>query len=114
MKNIHLDLSTMLVGSLVLGIIVDDTIHFLHHFRRSFDGTGDVEQAVRETLYTTGRALFITSMVLCGGFFVYTVGTLANNVRFGVISGAAIIFALLADFILVPALLSIAYGRKQA
>lgn len=113
MKNINIDLSTMLVGSLILGIIVDDTIHFLHHFRRSFDRTGDVEMAVRETLITTGRALFITSMVLCGGFFIYMVGSLANNFRFGIISGGAIIFALLADFFLVPALLSIAYGRNQ-
>jgi predicted RND superfamily exporter protein len=113
MQQIPLDLSTMLVGSLVLGIVVDDTIHFLHHFRRAFEETADVEQAVRETLITTGRALFITSMVLCGGFFIYTVGSLANNVRFGIISGSAILFALLADFFLVPALLSIAYRKKQ-
>ena len=113
MLHIPLDLSTMLVGSLVLGIVVDDTIHFLHHFRRAFEETADVEQAVRETFLTTGRALFITSMVLCGGFFIYTVGSLANNVRFGIISGFAILFALIADFFLVPALLSIAYGKKQ-
>ncbi len=112
-RNIPLDLSTMLVGSLVLGIVVDDTIHFLHHFRRAFEESADVERAVRETLFTTGRALFITSMVLCGGFFIYTVGSLANNVRFGIISGSAIIFALIADFFLVPALLSIAYKKKQ-
>jgi hypothetical protein len=111
-KGINLDLSTMLVGSLVLGIVVDDTIHFLHHFKRAFDVTQDVERAVRETLLTTGRALFITSMVLCGGFFIYMVGSLANNVRFGVISGTAVIFALLADFFLVPSLLSIVYPRK--
>ncbi|MDD9301299.1 MAG: MMPL family transporter [Desulfobacter sp.] len=111
-RGINIDLSTMLVGSLVLGIIVDDTIHFLHHFKRAFEVTQDVERAVRETLLTTGRALFITSMVLCGGFFIYMVGSLANNVRFGVISGTAVIFALLADFFLVPALLSILYPRK--
>jgi uncharacterized protein len=114
MSNIPLDLSTMLVGSLVLGIVVDDTIHFLHHFRRAFEKTNDVEQAVRETLLTTGRALFITSMVLCGGFFIYTIGSLASNVRFGIISGCAILFALLADFFLVPSLLSVVYkGAKM-
>jgi predicted RND superfamily exporter protein len=110
MKNIPLDLSTMLVGSLILGIVVDDTIHFLHHFRRAFEETSDVEQAVRDTLHTTGRALFITSMVLCGGFFIYTVAYLANNVRFGIVCGSAVLFALAADFFLVPALLSLVYG----
>ncbi|MCI5221906.1 MAG: Fis family transcriptional regulator, partial [Candidatus Electrothrix sp. AR4] len=112
MKNIPLDLSTMLVGSLVLGIVVDDTIHLLHHFRRAFEKTGDLETSVRETLLSTGRALFITSMVLCGGFFIYTVGSLANNVRFGIISGCSILVALAADFFLVPALLSIAYSKN--
>ena len=112
-NKIPLDLSTMLVGSLVLGIVVDDTIHFLHHFRRAFDDTGDIEQAVKETLCTTGRALFITSMVLCGGFFIYIVAYLANNVRFGIVSGSAVIFALVADFFLVPALLSLVYGHQK-
>ncbi|MGL1933256.1 MAG: MMPL family transporter [Desulfotalea sp.] len=111
--GIPLDLSTMLVGSLVLGIVVDDTIHFLHHFRRAFEQTADVEQAVLETLLSTGKALFITSMVLCGGFFVYTFGALANNVRFGIISGFAILFALVADFFLVPALLSLVYTKTK-
>lgn len=110
--RIPLDLSTMLVGSLILGVVVDDTIHFLHHFRRAFEKTADVEMAVRETLYTTGRALFITSMVLCGGFYIYTVAYLANNVRFGIISGTAVLFALAADFFLVPALLTLVYRRK--
>lgn len=112
MLRIPLDLSTMLVGSLILGIVVDDTIHFLHHFRRAFEETADVEQSVRETLYTTGRALFITSMVLCGGFYIYTVAYLANNVRFGIISGTAVLFALAADFFLVPALLTLVYRRR--
>ena len=113
LTGIPLDLSTMLVGSLVLGIVVDDTIHFLHHFRRAFEQTADVEQAVLETFLSTGRALFITSMVLCGGFFIYTVGDLANNVRFGLISGFAILFALAADFFLVPSLLSIVYRKSK-
>jgi predicted RND superfamily exporter protein len=111
LQGIPLDLSTMLVGSLVLGIVVDDTIHFLHHFRRAFEATADVRQAVEETLLSTGRAMFITSMVLCGGFFIYMVGSLANNIRFGIISGCAIIFALLADFFLIPALLSLVYRK---
>ena len=114
MVDFPLDLSTMLVGSLILGIVVDDTIHLLHHFRRAFEKTGDVETAVRETLLSTGRAMFITSMVLCGGFFIFTVGSLANNVRFGIVSAFAIIVALVADFFLVPALLSIAYRKQGA
>ncbi|MCI5141806.1 MAG: hypothetical protein D3909_08800 [Candidatus Electrothrix sp. ATG1] len=112
MINIPLDLGTMIVGSLVLGIVVDDTIHFLHHFRRAFVETGNVETAVRDTLLSAGRAMFITSMVLSGGFFIFMVGSMVSSVRFGIICGFAVLFALVADFFLVPALLSIAYRKK--
>jgi len=111
--SIPVDLSSVLVGSLVLGIVVDDTIHFLHHFQRSYQQTADIEFSVRQTMLTTGRALFITSLVLCGGFYIYMIGTLNNNVRFGIITGTAIVFALAAVFLLLPALLSIVYSRHS-
>ncbi len=111
--DIPLDMATILIGSIVLGLVVDDTIHFLHHFRTAFEKTGCVESAVRETLHTTGRALLITSLVLCGGFFIYTTSYLVNNARFGLLVGCAVILALIADFLLIPALLSLAYGKQQ-
>ncbi len=112
--GIPLDMATILIGSIVLGLVVDDTIHFLHHFRRAFEESGDVEAAVKETLTNTGRALVITSLVLCGGFFIYTTSYLANNVRFGLLTGSAVLFALAADFFLVPALLALIYGQHRA
>lgn len=113
-KNIPLDLSTILVGSIVLGLVVDDTIHFLHHFRRAFEETGSVEESVRITLFTTGRALVITSLVLCSGFFIYTAAYLQSSIRYGLLTGSAVLFALAADFFLVPALLRLIYGRGPA
>lgn len=113
MRKIPLDMSTSLIGSLVLGLIVDDTIHFLHHFRRAYEESGEIAAAVHETLATTGRAIFITSMVLAGGFFIYTTAYLESNVRYGLLSGCAVLFALVADFFLVPALLCLVYGRKN-
>ncbi|MDY6792231.1 MAG: MMPL family transporter [Thermodesulfobacteriota bacterium] len=112
--RIPLDMYTIMIGSIVLGLVVDDTIQFLHHFRRAYDETASVEFAVRETLHSTGRALVITSLVLCGGFFIYTTSYLTSNVRFGVLTGSAVLFALAADFFLVPALLSLAYGKRTS
>lgn len=114
MAAIPLDLFTILIGSIVLGLVVDDTIHFLHHFRRAFAETSSVEAAVAETLANTGRALAITSLVLCGGFFIYTSAYLSCNVRFGLLTGCAVLFALAADFLLVPAMLAIVYARHTA
>lgn len=110
--DIPLDMSTILIGSIVLGLVVDDTIHFLHHFRRAYEETSSVEAAVRETLHSTGRALVITSLILCGGFFIYMTSYLVNNIRFGLLTGCAVLFALATDFFLVPALLSLAYGKR--
>jgi len=112
--RIPLDMSTIMIGSIVLGLVVDDTIHFLHHFRRAYEETSNVEAAVRETLHSTGRALVITSLVLCGGFFIYTTSYLTSNIRFGLLTGCAVLFALAADFFLVPALLSLAYGKRTS
>lgn len=112
-NGIPLDMATILIGSIVLGLVVDDTIHFLHHFRKAYDETLDVQVAVRETLRTTGRALVITSLVLSGGFFIYTASFLNNNIRFGWLAGCAVLIALAADFFLVPALLTLAMRRTK-
>ncbi|MGD9217501.1 MAG: MMPL family transporter, partial [Desulfobacteraceae bacterium] len=111
--GIPLDMATILIGSIVLGLVVDDTIHFLHHFRKAYDETLDLQAAVRETLRTTGRALVITSLVLSGGFFIFTASFLNSNVRFGWLTGCAVLLALAADFFLVPALLTLAMRRKK-
>ncbi|WP_020586148.1 efflux RND transporter permease subunit [Desulfobacter curvatus] len=108
-----IDMVTILVGSIVLGLVVDDTIHFLHHFRRAYDVSGCVETAVKETLHNTGRALVITSIVLCGGFLIYTTAYLSCYVRFGILTASAVLFALTADLVLLPALLALIYKRRE-
>ena len=69
--------------------------------------------AVEKTLATTGRALVITSMVLCGGFIIYTTSFLANNVRFGMLTSCAVLIALAVNFFLMPALLSLIYATDR-
>ena len=62
--GISIDMFTMMIGSIAMGLAVDDTIHFIHGFRRDYAKLGDARAAVRETLETTGRALLVTSTVL--------------------------------------------------
>ena len=110
--KIPIDLGTVLLGSIILGIVVDDTIHFLYHFRKAYDETLNMEVAVHETLHTVGRAMLTTSLVLSGGFFIYTASFLENNSRFGLLTGFAVLIALAADFFLIPAFLTIMMRRK--
>ncbi len=100
-----MDAFTLLTGSIALGLAVDDTIHFMHNFRRYYQQCGDTKEAVRKTLSTTGQALFITTTVLASGFFIYMHSSMINLINFGILTGFTIIMALLADIILAPALM---------
>jgi len=108
-----LDMFTMLIGSISIGLVVDDTIHFMHNFRRYHLLSGDVNQAVRETLHSTGRAIVVTTVVLCMGFFIFMAASMENLFRFGLITGITIFLALLGDLFLAPALMKLLYDRNS-
>ncbi len=112
MIDVPLDMTALMIGCIAIGLVVDDTMHFLHNFLRFTDMTGDPEKAIRETLLGTGRAMLITSLVLSANFFSLMTATLKNTVTFGFFTGLVILVALLADFILAPALV-ILLSRKQ-
>lgn len=105
LANTPLDMLTMLVGSIAIGLTVDDNVHFMHGFRRLYAKSGDPAYAIEHTLLTSGRAMFITSVVLSVGFFIYTQSAMKNMVSFGIMTALCIILALAATFILAPALM---------
>lgn len=100
-----MDMFTMLIGSIAIGLAVDDTVHFMHNFRRYYHETHDARDATRRTLITTGRAMLATSVVLSTGFFIFMFATMHNLFNFGLLTGLAIITALFADFVLAPAIM---------
>ena len=108
-----LDLNSIMIGSIALGVVVDDTVHFMYNFQKYYTRTLDPYDAVRQTLLGTGRALLITSLVLSTGFFILMFASLNHLIRFGFFTGIAILIALLADFLLVPAMM-VLIRRKQA
>ena len=112
--GITLDMFTMLVGGVALGLVVDDTVHFLHTFRRYFNETLNIRESVRETLRTTGRALVCTTCVLSAGFGIYMFSNLGSLVRFGGLTAFAIVSALVLDIFLSPALMSLLLRRRKA
>ncbi len=107
--GIPLNLFTMLVGSIAIGLAVDDTVHFMHHFHRYLAHTGSVEESVCRTLQTSGRAMLVTSIVLSAGFFIFCLADMKNLVDFGLLTGMTILTALAADFIVAPALMALRY-----
>jgi len=109
--GVPLDLFSLLTGSIVLGLAVDDTIHFTSGFGRDFAATGEPIGAVKRTLETTGQAMFFTTLILCCGFAVFAFAYMRNGVIFGSVTAVALAIALLADVLLAPALFVLASRR---
>jgi len=111
--NIPLDMFTILVASIAIGIAVDDTVHFMYHFQRHYSTLNDAKAAISNTLHTSGKAMLTTSIVLCLGFSQLMWSSMHNITHFGMLIAMTIFFALVADFLLAPALMMILYGRKS-
>lgn len=105
--HMPLDMFTMLVGAIIIGLSVDDTVHFFHNFAKYHHQGFNTKDAIDLTMKGTGRALIATSIVLSLGFFVYIFASLSNLINFGILAGGAIIIALISDIILGPALLKL-------
>jgi len=111
--KMNLDMFTILIGAIAIGLAVDDTIHFMHNFKRYYFELKDTKRAVEETFYTTGKAMVITSIVLSLGFYVYMFASLTNLINFGILAGGAITIALFSNIILGPALLTLITKDKK-
>lgn len=109
-----LDMFSTLIGSIALGLAVDDTIHFMHNYQRYHAQLGNAEKAVQETLRTTGKALMVTTLVLVGGFMVNAAGFMVNIQQFGILTATCISLAFLADVLLAPALVTLLAEWKSS
>lgn len=112
-SSLPVDGLTMMVGAIVIGLAVDDTIHFMHNFRRYYEQSGDARAAIRLTLHTTGRALLVTSLVLAAGFFTFTGAYMINVRLFGLLAGGAVVVAFLSNVVLTSALMVLATRRER-
>ncbi|WP_299078571.1 MMPL family transporter [uncultured Paraglaciecola sp.] len=98
--NVNLGLSVVL--SMTLGIIVDDTVHFLSKYRHARVNGNDAEQSVRYAFASVGRALWITTLVLATGFSILMLSPFALNSEMGLLTGVIIVIALAVDFLFLP------------
>ena len=98
--------SLSMVSAMTLGIVVDDTVHFLSKYRRARRELGCASaDAVRVAFRTVGRALLTTSLVLVAGFVVVSLSSFELNAGMGKLTALVIVLALVADFFLLPPLL---------
>ena len=98
--------STILVFSIAFGISVDDTIHFLAKYRQELIANNwKIKRSVFSTMKEAGVSMFYTSVVLFFGFSVFTLSSFGGTVALGGLVAATLLFAMLSNLILLPALL---------
>jgi uncharacterized protein len=110
----QIGLALSVIASLTIGIVVDDTIHFLSKYLRARrEERLDPAAAVRYAFNTVGTAMWVTTVALVAGFTVLTVSGYNVNAQMGLLSAITISLALLLDFFFLPALL-LMIDRKQS
>ena len=105
--GIPLDADTLLVAPVIIGIAVDDTIHFMTHYRLQLIKTGSIGESLRLTINHVGQAVMFTTMVLGLGFMLLSFSDYLGMARMGFFGSLAIVMALLCDLFLIPALIMI-------
>ena len=103
--GIALSTATTMIASVALGLIVDDTIHLLYRYRHEKLAGKTISQALEQAVRHTGRALIFTTIILTLGFWVGLVGSFKPTLSFSFLTGLTMVFALLADLFVVPAIL---------
>jgi predicted RND superfamily exporter protein len=112
--GIPMNLFTLLIGTLSVGLCVDDTIHMLSGFRSAYAESGDPEKAVADTLATSGQAMVATSLALAAGFFVFLLSSMSNLREFGSLTAITLLIAMVTEFMLAVALLGLLHRKRPA
>ena len=103
--GVPLDIMTITIAAISIGIAVDDTIHYVHRFTEEFRKDGDYWAAVKRSHATIGRAMYYTTVTITLGFSILALSNFIPTIYFGLLTGFAMLVALLADLTLLPLLI---------
>jgi uncharacterized protein len=114
--NFYLDMMTMTIMPMLLGIAVDDTIHFINHIKYEFEKCGNYRTAILRSFGTVGKTLAMTTVILSATFAMYIPSPVANMGRIGILASMGLLVALLTDYLMTPILIMLTrpFGREQA
>ena len=111
--GIRLDVATVTITAIVLGLVVDDSIQFIYRYRHEARQTHDPATAIRATVRGVGRPMALTSAVLGLGFSVLALAAIKSVAWFGMLLAAALFSALFCDVLVLPAFLMLLNGAGQ-
>ncbi|HEC16846.1 MAG TPA: transporter [Sedimenticola sp.] len=103
--GIRLDIMTITIAAITIGIAVDDTIHYMHRFGEEVAKDWDYRAAVRRSHGSIGRAMYYTTITITTGFSILTLSDFVPTIHFGLLTALAMLIALAADLAVLPLLL---------
>ena len=104
-SGIYLDMATVLIAGVVLGITVDDTIHLMHHYKGRRDKGMGVVYSIARSVQVSGKAVLATSMLLVSQFLLLSTSSFVPTSNFGLLTAAGLVAGQLLELALLPALL---------
>jgi len=113
LSGIGLKVSTSIVFTIAFGIAVDDTIHFLTKLRLELAKGKSLPYAIKRTFIGTGKAIIVTSLILCGGFLTLIGSDFLSVFYIGLLISTTLLMAVLADLFLLPLLIFWFYGKDS-
>lgn len=111
--GIPLDVMTITIAAIIIGIGVDDAIHYLHRFQIEYEDSDCAKTAIARSHGSIGNAIYYTSITVIIGFSVLGFSSFMPTVYFGLMTALAMILALLANLAILPSLLVVAYYWKD-
>lgn len=112
-SGIDLKVSTSIIFTIAFGIAVDDTIHFISKFRLELAKGQSKLYALKRTYLSTGKAIIITTCILCGGFLTLIFSTFMGTFYIGLLVGLTLILAVISDLFLLPILIILFYKPRR-
>jgi predicted RND superfamily exporter protein len=103
--NIPLDIMTITIAAISIGIAVDDTIHYIHRFTLEHKSHSNAKEAMYNSHSSIGTAMFYTSTIIMIGFSVLVLSNFIPTIYFGLLTMLAMFMAIVADLLLLPILL---------
>ncbi len=105
--KVPFDFATVLVAGITLGLSVDDSIHFLHHYKRAEGGSGNVESSIEKSISIVARPIVLTTVLFCVALAVLCFSSLVVMVKFALFTIAGLAAAMLSALIFLPSLVKI-------
>jgi len=101
-----IDMGVAISGAIIIGVAVDDTIHFLVKYREARRRGDDLEESLAYVMRYAGSAIIFTTLILSSAFMIFVFSQFLPNVHFGIVTAIALVIAVLVDLLMLPAVLS--------